>query len=96
MKYDFNRIIDRRNTRSYKWDQSEKLFGDKEILPLWVADMDFASPPAVQEAILRRVQAGIYGYSVTGDSYKRRLPAGTADAMTGRFRRSGSRILREL
>lgn len=70
MKYDFNRIIDRRNTRSYKWDQSEKLFGDKEILPLWVADMDFESPPAVKEAILRRVQEGVYGYSVTSDSYK--------------------------
>ncbi|MEC0170657.1 MalY/PatB family protein [Paenibacillus graminis] len=70
MKYDFNRIIDRRNTRSYKWDQSEKLFGDKDILPLWVADMDFESPPAVKEAILRRVQEGIYGYSVTSDSYK--------------------------
>lgn len=70
MKYDFNRVIDRRNTRSYKWDQSEKLFGDKDILPLWVADMDFESPPAVKEAILRRVQEGIYGYSIASDSYQ--------------------------
>ncbi|MHA6529709.1 MalY/PatB family protein [Paenibacillus sp. BAC0078] len=70
MKYDFNRVIDRRNTRSYKWDQSEKLFGNKDILPLWVADMDFESPPAVKEAILRRVQEGIYGYSIASESYK--------------------------
>ncbi|WP_019911920.1 MalY/PatB family protein [Paenibacillus sp. HW567] len=70
MKYDFNRVIDRRNTRSYKWDQSEKLFGDQDILPLWVADMDFESPPAVKEAILRRVQEGIYGYSIASESYQ--------------------------
>ncbi|ASA26210.1 MalY/PatB family protein [Paenibacillus donghaensis] len=70
MKYDFNRVIDRRNTRSYKWDQSEKLFGDKDIMPLWVADMDFESPPAVKQALLHRVEEGIYGYSVPSDSYK--------------------------
>ncbi|MDF9842257.1 MULTISPECIES: MalY/PatB family protein [unclassified Paenibacillus] len=71
--YDFERKIDRRNTRSYKWDQSEKLFGNSNILPLWVADMDFESPPAVKEAILRRVESGIYGYSVTGESYKQAI-----------------------
>ncbi|QSF46741.1 MalY/PatB family protein [Paenibacillus tianjinensis] len=71
--YDFERIIDRRNTRSYKWDQNEKLFGNKDILPLWVADMDFESPPAVKEAILRRVEAGVYGYSVASDSYKQAI-----------------------
>lgn len=79
LKYDFNRVIDRRNTRSYKWDQSEKLFGDKDILPLWVADMDFESPPMVQEAIMRRVQEGIYGYSVASSSYK--------EAITSWYRR---------
>ncbi|CAH1190105.1 Cystathionine beta-lyase PatB [Paenibacillus auburnensis] len=71
--YDFERIIDRRNTRSYKWDQNEKLFGNKDILPLWVADMDFESPPAVKEAILRRVEAGVYGYSIASESYKQAI-----------------------
>lgn len=71
--YDFERIIDRRNTRSYKWDQNEKLFGNKDILPLWVADMDFESPPAVKEAILRRVEAGVYGYSIPSESYKQAI-----------------------
>lgn len=70
LKYNFDAIIDRRNTRSYKWDQAEKLFGDKDIMPLWVADMDFESPPAVKEAILRRVEQGIYGYSVASEPYK--------------------------
>lgn len=73
MKYDFDRVIDRSNTRSYKWDQSEKLFGNKNVLPLWVADMDFESPPAVQKALLRRVQSGIYGYSVPSESYKQAI-----------------------
>lgn len=71
--YDFERKVDRRNTRSYKWDQSEKLFGNSNILPLWVADMDFESPPAVKEALVRRIESGIYGYSVTGDSYKQAI-----------------------
>ena len=71
--YDFERIIDRRNTRSYKWDQNEKLFGNKDVLPLWVADMDFESPPAVKEAILRRVESGVYGYSMASASYKQAI-----------------------
>jgi len=69
MKYDFDRRIDRRNTRSYKWDQSEKLFGDTDILPLWVADTDFASPPAVREVIEKRAAIGMYGYSIRHDGY---------------------------
>ena len=60
---DFNQTIDRRNTYSYKWDQVAKLFGSEEVLPLWVADMDFESPPAVKEVLQRRAAEGIYGYS---------------------------------
>ncbi|MNB79152.1 Cystathionine beta-lyase PatB [compost metagenome] len=69
MKYDFDRVLDRTNTHSYKWDQAEKLFGSKDILPLWVADMDFESPPAVKEALVRRAEQGIYGYSISSESY---------------------------
>lgn len=75
MAFDFDRVIDRRNTYSYKWDQSEKLFGEKEVLPLWVADMDFQSPPAVTEAIQNRAAQGLYGYTITDDAY--------ASAITG-------------
>jgi cystathionine beta-lyase len=70
MQYDFDKRLDRRNTRSYKWDQSLKLFGREDLLPLWVADMDFESPPAVKEAILRRAEIGIYGYTIPDEAYK--------------------------
>lgn len=70
MKYDFDRIIDRKGTRSYKWDQSEKLFGSSDITPLWVADMDFESLPEVKEALLKRAELGVYGYSIPSESYK--------------------------
>jgi len=68
-RYDFDRSIDRRNTRSYKWDQSEKLFGEKDILPLWVADMDFESPPAVREAIMKRASQSTYGYTIRTEDF---------------------------
>lgn len=69
MAFNFDERINRRNTRSYKWDQMKKLFGSDELLPLWVADMDFASPPAVREAIIRRAEQGIYGYSFPAEGY---------------------------
>ena len=59
MKYDFDTIISRRGTNSYKWDS---LPSDKDILPLWVADMDFRTAPAITEALTRRVAHGIFGY----------------------------------
>ena len=73
MKYDFDRKVDRRNTHSYKWDQSVKLFGHEDILPLWVADMDFESPPAVREALLRRAEHGVYGYTIKSAEYVRAI-----------------------
>ncbi|PYI56599.1 MalY/PatB family protein [Paenibacillus flagellatus] len=69
MTYDFDRRIDRRHTRSYKWDQGGKLFGDENVLPLWVADMDFLSPPAVREALEKRAALGMYGYAIREDGY---------------------------
>jgi cystathionine beta-lyase len=69
MNMDFNRIHNRKNTNSYKWDQIGKLFGSEDILPLWVADMDFESPPAVKEAVQRRAAHGIYGYTFKPESY---------------------------
>ncbi|XID93280.1 MalY/PatB family protein [Paenibacillaceae bacterium WGS1546] len=69
MKYDFDRRIDRTGTASYKWDQSEKLFGRADIVPLWVADMDFEAPKEVVEAVVRRANHGIYGYSARTQGY---------------------------
>jgi len=68
-QYDFNRVIDRLGTGSYKWDQSEKLFGQADVLPLWVADMDFEAPREVIEAVTERAKWGIYGYTIRTNSY---------------------------
>lgn len=69
MKYDFDKLIDRRDNATYKWDQSERLFGRKDILPLWVADMDFEPPREVRDAIVARAEAGIYGYTIRTQAY---------------------------
>lgn len=57
MDLDFNRLIDRKKTESEKW-----LAYDEDVLPLWVADMDFAAPQAVIDALQERVEHGIFGY----------------------------------
>ncbi len=63
MSFEFDRIVDRQNTDSLKWD-----IGRNE-LPMWVADMDFETAPAIKEALAERVSHGIFGYSVVPDSW---------------------------
>jgi cystathionine beta-lyase len=58
MPYDFDRMIDRRHTNSIKWTAFPE-----DVLPMWVADMDFASPEPVQKALLAAVEHGVYGYA---------------------------------
>lgn len=67
--YDFDRIIDRRNTSSVKWDLADDLFHGKNLIPMWVADMDFLSPPVVIEALCERARHGIFGYTAATDNY---------------------------
>jgi cystathionine beta-lyase len=57
--FDFDSPVDRRNTASVKWDR----YKGKDILPLWVADMDFKAPPAVLDALHRQVEHGVFGYT---------------------------------
>jgi len=57
--FDFDRIIDRRSLPSEKWGR----YAGRDVLPLWVADMDFAAPPAVIEALHRRIDHGVFGYT---------------------------------
>ena len=84
MKYDFDEVISRRGTLSYKWDSAT----DAEVLPLWVADMDFRTSPAIIEALQRRVAHGIFGYTRVPDAYYQ--------AVTNWFaRRHGWNIQRE-
>lgn len=83
MKYDFDKITDRRATNSYKWDSAPE-----GVLPMWVADMDFRTAPAVIDALQKRVAHGIFGYTRVPDAYY--------DAVTSWFsRRHGWDIDRE-
>ena len=83
MKYDFDEIIERRGTGCVKWDESEE-----GVIPLWVADMDFAVAPAIQEAVRQRAEHPIYAYTLVGDEYY--------DAIISWFqRRHGWTIARE-
>lgn len=63
----FNQEIDRSNTASLKWDFTEQRFGEKNLLPMWVADMDFASPTEIVNALIKRAQHPVYGYTAPTD-----------------------------
>jgi cystathionine beta-lyase len=67
--YNFDNKIDRYHTSSYKWDQSETLFGSRDVLPMWVADMDFQAPPEVVSDLVEKAQHGVYGYTIRTDEY---------------------------
>ena len=65
----FNEVINRKNTGSIKWDTMAEHGMKEDVLPLWVADMDFKAPVGVMEALLERVEHGIFGYTLPTDSY---------------------------
>ncbi|NMB37436.1 MAG: putative C-S lyase [Bacteroidales bacterium] len=65
----FDEIIDRRGTNAYKTDLLTKLYGRDDLIPLWVADMDFKTPDCIVEALKERFKHEVYGYSLAPDSY---------------------------
>lgn len=65
MKYNFDEIVPRRGTNCYKWDNCD----DPDMLPLWVADMDFRAMPGIQNALQRRLDHGVFGYVKVPESY---------------------------
>ena len=69
MKYNFDEIIDRSLTGSVKQDKLKTLYGDADLIPLWVADTDFKSAPAIIEALQKRVEHGIFGYTIPPENY---------------------------
>jgi cysteine-S-conjugate beta-lyase len=69
MRYDFDTVLDRRRTHSLKWDRCLVDFGLDDVIPMWVADMDFAAPPEVVDAIQRRAAHGAYGYASVPESF---------------------------
>jgi len=68
-KYNFDRIIDRKGTNAIKVDALKERYGSDNLISLWVADMDFLSPPAITDAIIKRAQHGIFGYTSAGLEY---------------------------
>lgn len=69
VRYDFDRVLDRRHTLSLKWDHCETQLGLADVIPMWVADMDFEAPPEVIEAVTRRAAHGAYGYTSIPESF---------------------------
>lgn len=83
--FNFNQTVDRRNTNSYKWDSAS---GDG-VLPMWVADMDFKTAPCIIEALRKRVEHGVFGYTLVPEEYY--------DAIISWFsRRHGWEVSREM
>ena len=69
----FDTMIDRRNTNSVKWDYCRERFGKEDILPMWVADMDFPSPPEVVAAIKQRADHPVFGYTEVSGGFNEAL-----------------------
>ncbi|ABS34090.1 MalY/PatB family protein [Clostridium botulinum] len=69
MKYDFDEIIDRSNNRAAKYDERVKKFGTSEVIPLWIADMDFRTAQPIIDACKRKAEEGVWGYTSRPDSY---------------------------
>jgi cystathionine beta-lyase len=84
MKYDFDEIIPRRDSHSCKWDSAD----DGEVLPMWIADMDFRTAPPIIDALEKRARHGIFGYA--------KVPAACYEAVEGWFaRRHNFRLQRD-
>ena len=67
-KFDFSKLEDRTNTMAAKWDKRKEIFGSDDILPMWVADSDWQTAPAVKKRLQQRTEHGIFGYSFADQS----------------------------
>ena len=67
--FDFDTPVERRGTASMKWEK----YKNQDIIPMWVADMDFRSPPAVIRAIQQRTADGVFGYTLTPEELNDRV-----------------------
>ncbi|TXC91260.1 pyridoxal phosphate-dependent aminotransferase [Metabacillus litoralis] len=69
----FDKVINRKNTNSVKWDFSKNIFGEDEVLPMWVADMDFQAPDEIIDVLHSRIDHGIFGYTMSGTSMEKAI-----------------------
>lgn len=79
-QYDFDQVISRTNTDCAKWDAAEAIFGEEDLIPMWVADMDLPVARPITEAIIKRTEHEFYGYSLP-------LTPSVADAIVNRMKR---------
>ena len=68
-QYDFDETIERRGTDCVKWDALPAMYGRDDLLPMWVADMDFRSPDFVMDALRRRCDHEVLGYTMPSEGY---------------------------
>jgi len=69
MIYNFDKVIDRTNTECIKYDQRETIFGRADVIPMWVADMDFPTADFIREAVIERAKGDVYGFTFREDAY---------------------------
>ncbi|WP_114570922.1 MalY/PatB family protein [Exiguobacterium flavidum] len=72
-RFDFSETVDRKDTSSVKWDALKAFYGSDDLVPMWVADMDFRTPDAISEALARRAATGQFGYSFFGEREKQAI-----------------------
>ena len=71
--YNFDELIDRSGTNTVKYDGRKSFFGNEDVLPLWVADMDFRTPDFIMEAIRKRAEHDLFGYTFRPESYSQSI-----------------------
>ncbi|MCD7970126.1 MAG: PatB family C-S lyase [Alistipes sp.] len=69
MEFDFDKVVDRQHTSCYKWDKRTELFGRSDVIPMWVADMDFEVAPCITRAIKNRAEQAVYGYDFRDERF---------------------------
>jgi len=75
MKYNFDKILDRTRTSSVKYDLRQTIFGRSDVIPMWVADMDFETPDFIRNAIIQRAGHSVYGYTFRDRDYYKPIVA---------------------
>lgn len=70
MKYDFDEIVPRKDTDCVKYDNVKEIFGTDDIIPMWVADMDWKTPPFIIDAMRKQLDHGVLGYSILSNRWK--------------------------
>nr|WP_243152045.1 MalY/PatB family protein [Pseudoflavonifractor sp. 524-17] len=69
VEYGFDKSIDRRGSCSVKWDAADRAFQGQDLLPMWIADMDFPAAPGILKALHQRVDQGVFGYGTLSQAY---------------------------